>query len=477
MSRIMKHVMKHACLSAFICGSAMLLAPLAQASKVEEAAPAGPVTALERLDSPKTLSSAPVSRRHFAIESWRTANGARVLFVRAEELPLLDVRLVFDAGAARDGELGGLATTVSRMLDEGTPTRDTTAIAAAFEQVGASFGASAHRDMAVAELRVLSDPAYREPALAVFADVLAHPVFPAEAFARIQQGSEVGQQQQDQSPSALVGRLFYQGLYGEHPYAQPPSGSRATLARITRDDLVAFHQRFYAARNLTIAMVGDLDRASAEQVAESLSAALPAGEPAPALPAARHLKKARHLHHEFPSQQTHILLGAPGIRRGDPDYYALYVGNEILGGGSFTSLLTREIRQKRGLTYGVYSGFTPMRVEGPFSISLSTRSDQAAEALRLTREILASFVKQGPDEAVVREAKTSIVQGFPMSAASNASIVGYLGAIGFYDLPLDYLDQFLARIEAVTPDDVREAFRRHVRPDRLLAVTVGKAQP
>lgn len=469
--------MKRSSLAVFLCSSAMLLAPLAQASKVGGPVPVGPVTALERLDSPKTLSSTPVSRRHFAIESWNTANGARVLFVRAEELPLLDVRLVFDAGAARDGELGGLATTVSRMLDEGTPTRDTTAIAAAFEQVGASFGASAYRDMAVAELRVLSDPAYREPALAVLADVVAHPVFPAEAFARIQQGSEVGQQQQEQSPSALVGRLFYQALYGEHPYAQPPSGSRATLARITREDMAGFHQRFYVARNLTIAMVGDLDRATAEQVAESLTAALPAGEPAPELPAAPHLKKARHLHHEFPSQQTHILLGAPGVRRGDPDYYALYVGNEILGGGSFSSLLTREIRQKRGLTYGVYSGFTPMRVEGPFTISLSTRSDQAAEALRLTREILADFVKQGPDDAAVREAKTSIVQGFPMSASSNASIVGYLGAIGFYGLPLDYLDQFLARIEAVTPEDVRDAFRRHIRPDRLLAVTVGKAQP
>lgn len=469
--------MKHVFFSVLLLGSASLLATPGYASRVGGAEPTGPVTALEHLDSPKSLSSTPLSRRHFAIESWTTANGARVLFVRAEELPLLDVRLIFDAGAARDGELGGLATTVSSMLDEGTPTRDTTAIATAFEQVGASFGASAYRDMAVAELRVMSEPAYREPALAVFADVVANPVFPAGAFARIQQSSEVGQQQQEQSPSALAGRLFYRSVYGDHPYAQPPSGSRATLSRITRESLVAFHQRFYAARNLTIAMVGDLDRATAEQVAEQLSSALPAGKVAPALPSPPRIKQARHLHHEFPSQQTHILLGAPGIRRGDPDYYALYVGNEILGGGSFTSLLTRELRQKRGLTYGVYSGFTPMRVEGPFSIGLSTRSDQADEALRLTREILADFVKQGPDDAAVREAKASIVQGFPMSASSNASIVGYLGAIGFYGLPLDYLDQFLARIEAVTPDDVRAAFRRHVRPDRLLAVTVGKAQP
>lgn len=441
------------------------------------AATEGPVTSLQRLDSVSRLSAEPVIRRSFAIETWKTANGAKVLFVRAQELPLLDVRLVFDAGAARDAELGGLATTVSRMLDEGTAARDTTAIAAAFEQAGASYGASSYRDMAVAELRVLSDPAFREPALEVFRDVVAHPAFPAEPFARIQQGSEVGQQQQEQSPAALASRLFYQDAYGAHPYAQPPAGTRSSLARLTREDLVSFHQRYYVARNLTIALVGDIARSDAEAVAEKLSASLPAGEPAPALPEAPRLAKARHLHHEFPSQQTHILLGAPGIRRGDPDYYALQVGNEILGGGAFTSLLMREIRQKRGLTYGVYSGFTPMRAEGPFLISLSTRSDQSQEALRLARQLLTDFVKQGPDEAAVKESKASIIQGFPMSASSNASIVGYLGAIGFYDLPLDYLDQYLARISAVTAEDVRKAFRRHVRPDRLLAVTVGKATP
>lgn len=469
--------MRHPLLSACLLGCVWLVAIPAQAEKMGAAAATGPVTSLGRLDSLKALPAEPVTRRHFAIESWTTGNGARVLFVRAEELPLLDVRLVFDAGAARDGELGGLASTVSRMLDEGTPTRDTTAIASAFEQVGASYGASSYRDMAVAELRVLSDPAFREPALDVFRDVVAHPVFPAESFARTQQGSEVGQQQQEQSPAALAGRLFFQTLYGQHPYAQPPSGTRATLSRLTRESLVSFHQRFYVARNLTIALVGDIDRATAEQVANNLSDALPAGEPAPELPAVPPLKKARHLHYEFPSQQTHIMLGAPGIRRGDPDYYALQVGNEILGGGSFTSILMREIRQKRGLTYGIYSGFTPMHAEGPFMISLSTRSDQSQEALRLTRQILADFVKNGPDEAAVREAKASIVQGFPMSASSNASISGYLGAIGFYGLPLDYLDQYLARIQAVTPEDIRQAFRRHVQPDRLLAVTVGKAQP
>lgn len=437
----------------------------------------GPITALDRLESLKDLTGVPMSRRSFALQHWTTANGARVYFVEARELPMLDVRMVFDAGGARDGALGGLASLTSRMLDEGTKTRDTAAIAGGFERVGAEFGSSSYRDMAVVELRVLSDPAFREPAVEVLADVVANAQFPADAYARAQKSSEIGQQQQEQSPAALAGRTFYKGLYGDHPYAHPPSGTRETLAKIRREDLVAFHQRYYVARNLTLAIVGALSRAEAEALADKVSAALPAGEPAPALPEVRRLAKPKQIHREYPSAQTHILMGAPGIRYGDPDYYALLVGNEILGGGGFTSRLMEELRTRRGFTYGVYSSFQQMRAEGPFQVSLSTRADQTGEALRLIRAELDRFVRKGPTDEELRVAKASIVGGFPLSTASNKSIIGYLGAIGFYGLPLDYLDQYLARVQAVTPDDVRQAFARHVDPSRLLVVTVGKAKP
>lgn len=455
----------------------LLVSGAVQAGHEGEVVAPGPVTALERLKSLRQIPANPELRRKVSIQYWITSKGARVYFVEASELPMVDLRLVFDAGGARDGELGGLAGMVNRMLDEGTTTRDTSAIASSFEMAGASFSASSHRDMAVVELRVLSDAAFREPALEVFADVLAHPQFPAAPFVRIQQGNEIGQQQKEQSPSALAGLSFYKTLYGSHPYAQPPTGTRQTLAKIRREDLQAFHQRYYVSRNLTIAMVGALSRAEAEAVAERVSQDLPTGAPAEALPAVLPLAKARHLHHEFPSQQTHIMLGAAGIRYGDPDTYALAVGNEILGGGGFTSQLMTEIRQKRGLTYGVSSGFAPMRAEGPFIISLSTRSDQTAEALKVTRQVLSDFVRRGPDAAAVRDAKANIVGSFPLSTASNASIVSYLGAIGFYQLPLDYLDQYVARIQAVTADEIRDAMQRHINPDRMLVVTVGKGKP
>lgn len=454
----------------------ILSCSLAQAGHEGEAVSAGPVTALEKLQSLKQIPGTPVTRRPVAVQHWQSRNGARVYFVEAHELPMLDVRLVFDAGAARDGDKGGLAATVNRMLEEGTSRHDASAIARGFESVGAQYDSGSYRDMAVAELRVLSAAAYREPALDLFADVVAHPQFSRPAFARIMQSSEIGQQQQEQSPAAIAGRLFYQSLYGKHPYAQPPTGTRASLARITPEDLRAFHQRYYVARNLTIAVVGDISRGEAEALSEKISAALPAGEMAAALPAVVPLQKARTLHQEFPSSQTHILIGATGIAYGDADYYALTVGNEILGGGGFTARLMKEIRQKRGLTYGVYSGFTSMHVPGPFSINLSTRSEQATEALKLSRQLLAEFIKNGPTENEVAEAKAGIAGSFPLSTASNASIIGMLGAMGFYGLPLDYLDDYVARIQAVTPAQIRAAFQRHLDAGKLLVVTVGQGK-
>lgn len=461
---------------ALLCAG-LLLPPAALAGHEGASVAPGPVTALGRLQSLKELPAAPQSRRSFDIQHWTTRNGTHVFFVEARELPMLDLRLVFDAGGARDGELGGLASVANRMLDDGTATRDASAIARGFESVGAQYSAGSYRDMAVVELRVLSDAAFRDPALDVLTDVVANTAYPADAFARAKKSSEIGQQQQEQSPAALAGRLFFKGLYGEHPYAHPPTGTRETLAKITRDDLLAFHSRFYVARNLTLALVGAVSRQEAEGIAERISGALPAGAPAPALPEVKPLDKARHLYREFPSAQTHILVGAPGIRYGDPDYFALMAGNEILGGGGFTSRLMEELRQKRGMTYGAYSGFQQMRAEGPFQISLSTRADQTQEALKVIRGLLAEFVDKGPTDDELRAAKANITGGFPLSTASNDSIIGYLGAIGFYGLPLDYLDTYVAKVEAVTPDDVRAAFRRHVRPDRLLVVTVGQGKP
>lgn len=456
----------------FVCG--LLLAIALPAGAKDVAVSAGPITALDKLESVQQINAQDPARRHVDIQRWETANGARVLFVATSELPMVDVRLVFDAGSARDGDKAGLASTVNSMLDEGTAQYGVDEIAQRFESLGADYGQSSYRDMAIVELRSLADPAYLQPAAELVAELLGQSTFPLDNYQRIRAQQTIGQQQRQQSPGALASMVFWQQLYGSHPYGPPPTGTQETLKRISREDLVAFHQRHYVARNCVIALVGALTPAQAHALAETLSAGMAAGEAAAPLPSVPARQKSERVHREYGSQQTHILLGQPGIRRDDPDYFPLYVGNEILGGSGLTSVLSREIRDQRGLSYSVGSGFTGMRAEGPFLINMQTRNDQVDQALAVTRDVLRDFIRRGPEDAQVQEAINSIVGSFPLGTASNASIVGHLGSIGFYSLPLDYLDTFVAQIRAVTPTQVREAFRRRVDPDKLLVVTVGK---
>lgn len=463
--------MKRTVLCTLLCGFSLL----AYAGPEGGGFTQGPITSLDRLESVKSLHAVPTgAARHVDVQTWTTSNGAAVYFVHADELPMIDVHLTFDAGAARDGNLAGLAMMTSLMLNEGTPTRDTTQIAAAFESLGAQFHQGSYRDMGIADLRVLTDARFLSPALDVFTDVVAHPTFPADSYQRVYRSAQLALEEQAQSPSEQAGQLFYSSLYGSHPYGIPPSGTPASLARITLDDLRRFHQTYYVAHNLKIALVGDVSASQAHAISEQISSALPAGAPAPALPAVPALDHMVTAHLDFPSQQTHILLGEPGITRDDPDFYALEVGNYVLGGGGFGSLLTQEIREKRGLSYGVSSGFSPMRVQGPFEISLSTRTDQADQALKIARDVLQSFLDHGPTQRQVDDTIANMVGNYPLDQASNESIIGNLGMIGFYGLPLDYTEQYIRKVQRVTPAQIQAAFRRHVHPDHMVLVTVGQ---
>ena len=174
-----------------------------------------------------------------------------------------------------------------------------------------------------------------------------------------------------------------------------------------------------------------------------------------------------------PASQSHILIGAPGIARNDADYFPLYVGNYILGGGGFVSRLMNEVREKRGMAYSVYSYFMPMQQPGAFQIGLQTKKEQADEALQLVRKTVRTFVEKGVTEKELRAAKQNIIGGFPLRIDSNRKILDYLSVIGFYQLPLTYLDDFTARVDQVTTRQIHDAFKRHVDPDAMATVIVG----
>ncbi|VAX14289.1 FIG015287: Zinc protease [hydrothermal vent metagenome] len=411
------------------------------------------------------------------IQTWKTNNGAKVLYVYAPQLPMVDVRMVFDAGSARDGKQAGLASMTSTMLSKGAGDWDTDALAERFDSIGAEFSTSAMRDMASLSLRSLNDKKLLDKAVLTLQTVLTRPRFDNKELARMRRQTLIALKAQLQSPGAIANKMFYRALYGQHPYASPSLGTKDSIKSISRADLQAFYRRYYVASNALIAIVGDVDLGQAKQLANKLLGKLPKGQPAPALAPVKPLKKAQVLKKTYPSTQTHILVGQPGLRRGDPDYFALYVGNHILGGSGFGSRIVKEIREKRGLAYSSYSYFIPMRGLGPFQMGLQTSNDQRDEALALLNKILRNFIKHGPTHEEMQQAIKNITGGFPLRIDSNKDIIGYIAMIGFYDLPLNYLETFNTHVEAVTVAKVQDAFRRRIHPDKLVTVMVGGNAP
>ncbi len=406
------------------------------------------------------------------IETWETSSGARVLFVRADAIPMIDIQIDFDAGdrLSPPGRQG-LSSMVNALLAKGTGTLDEAAIAERFALTGAVRGGGAGDDGASASLRSLVSEAELDQAVSLLASILARPSFPADVLAREQARVIAGLRESATRPETIARRTFDALLYGDHPYgvhAQPE-----TVSAISRDDLLSFHAAHYSARRAVVSMIGAVSRARAAQIAEVLTRDLPVGVAVPPhlpLPAASAGGERRLAH---PASQSHILIGMPGIARGDPDFFALTVGNYVLGGGGFVSRLYNEVRDKRGLAYSVYSYFSPQMQPGPFAIGLQTRKDQADQALAVVRDTLSRFVSDGPTEAELAAAKSNLIGGFALRIDSNAKILAQLAAIGFYGLPLDWLERWTDRVAAVTVAEVREAFSRHIRLDALATVVVG----
>jgi zinc protease len=427
------------------------------------------------------------------IQSWTQADGARVLFVENHSIPILDLNIDFDAGARRDPTpKAGLAELTNAMLARGVreapiaangseaaasaaqgtvePALNEAQISDAFADTAAQRSGGADTERGGAALRSLSSVAERSAAIRLLARILAQPSFPEEFVARDKARTIAGIKEDLTKPEAIASRAFWHLLYGSHPYAN--EATVASVQAITREDLVAFHGLHYVANRAVVSIIGDLTRAEAEAIAQELTRRLPQGAPLPPLPPvpAAHAQRLRIPH---PASQAHILIGMPAEVRGDPDYFALTVGNYVLGGGGFVSRLTNEVREKRGLTYGVYSGFSPMAQKGPFQIGLQTKKESAEQALKVVDQTLAAFLRDGPTTAELQAAKDNLIGSFPLRIDNNRKILGNIALIGFYNLPLDYLDTWTEHVAQVSIAEVRAAFGRKVAQQQLSTVIVG----
>lgn len=406
------------------------------------------------------------------IEHWTAPSGARVYFVESRVLPIIDIQVDFAAGAAYDPpEKSALAGLTRSLLDTGAGDLDEEKIAGRLVDIGARMGGSTDLDRAGLGLRTLSSPRERDAALELMRTVLQQPTFPAAVLEREKARAVAAIKEADTRPASIAAKRFSAALYPGHPYGL--NATVESVERITRDDLLEFYRAHYGARRALVSLIGDLSRSEAEAIAARLTEGLPqvpqpdGGLPEVQLPVRGTLRIAH------PAKQAHIHLGLPAIRRGDPDFFPLLVGNYILGGGGFVSRLTREVREKRGYAYDVHSYFQPRKLEGPFQIGLQTKREQANEALKLVEATLDEFLKKGPSDEEVRAAKRNLGDGFALRLDSNRKILEYLAVIGFYGLPLSYLDDFPRKVHAVTAGEIRAAFRRKVMPEHMVTVIVA----
>ncbi len=429
------------------------------------------------------LALAPAAHAVLPIAHWTQASGARVHLVESRSIPMVDIQIDLDAGSRRDPVAqAGLAAVGAGQLASGiraqggAPALNENQLGEAWADLGASFGAVATGDRLSFSLRSLSEPELLEQAVQLAARQMAHPAYPEAVWRRDREKMAAAIRESLTRPGSVAQIRFAEAVYGGHPY-----GWRSTpesLARIGVADLRRWHAQALRPCRAVVSVVGDVDRARADALVQRLLALWPQGacEPLPPVAEVPPLAAAQDLRLPFASAQAHVLIGQPGYPRRDPDFFALLVGNHILGGGGFTSRLTAQVREQRGLSYSVYSSFAPALHAGAFSVGLQTRPDQAARAVEVARQVVQDFVAQGPSEAELQAAKANLVGGFALRIDSNRKLLENVANIAWNRLPLDYLDTWTEQVERVTAADVRRAFARVLAPERMVTVVVG-AQP
>lgn len=420
------------------------------------------------------------------IQKFALSNGAQVWLAESPGIPMVDVQIDFDAGSRRDpAAQAGLASVTASMMSKGLVARDgqgaldENELSEAWADLGASFGGSAGSDRMSFGLRSLTYPDLLPRAVALAARQLADPAFPADIWQRDRERMVASIKEANTRPATIAGRAYAQAVYGTHPYGRDVT--EQTLARIDVADMQALHTRMLAPCRAKVSIVGAVTRAQAQTLVGQLLARLPANTPerCAALPPVAEVAALTQPSEQaipFESAQAHVFIGQPGFRRMDPDYFALIVGNYILGGGGFVSRLSSEVREKRGLSYSVYSYFSPGLHAGAFTVGLQTRPDQAAQAVQVARDVLRGFVADGPTEAELRAAKDNLIGGFALRIDTNRKLLDNIAGIAWNDLPLNYLDTWTQQVDKVTVAGIKAAFARKLQPQRMATVVVGAAQ-
>ena len=422
------------------------------------------------------------------VAHWTQPSGVQVYLAQSPGIPMVDVQIDFDAGSRRDpAAQAGLASVTASMTAKGVlahagvptpePALDENALSEAWADLGASFSAGASADRMSFSLRSLTYPDLLGKAARLAARQLGEPAFPPTIWQRERETMNAALKEANTRPATLAARAFGAAVYGTHPYGFEMT--EGTLAAIDVADMKAVYRALVLPCRAKVTLVGAVNRAQADELVTQLFARLPrgaAGTACPALPAVVEVAPLRQPVEKdiaFDSAQAHVLIGQPGFKRDDPDFFALTVGNYILGGGGFVSRLTTQVREKRGLSYSVYSYFAPGLHAGAFTLGLQTRPDQATQAVQVSRDVVAEFVASGPTDVELKAAKDNLIGGFALRIDTNRKLLDNLANIAWNGLPLDYLDTWTQQVDKVTAADIRAAFARKLQPEKMVTVVLG----
>jgi len=402
-------------------------------------------------------------------------NGVRVLLMEAHNVPMVAMKLVMPAGSRFDGKgKAGTASMLAGMLSDHTAKHDFTTWADLLDADAIRLGASVGRDDFKFSLTVLKDALL--PGLDALAESLLQPGWHQARFAIMQQDSIAAAQKEQEEPGVQASEAGAALLFEDHPYGHRPSGDMNTLARIEMTDLQTLYQNQIKPQGAILAVSGDI----------SMAELLPLLQPR----LSRWTGKAKQGLHDIkapkavaglqrdvalPTSQMLVQLLHLGPSRSDADFFPVFVLNHVLGGGGFGSRLMEEVREKRGLVYGVYSYFIPLATPSSFVLTLQTRADQAAEAETVVRDVMAAMAAGNISANHVKASKENLIGGFAQRMDSNRERVGLMAMIGLYGLPLDYLSQWTERVQAVSLKQVKTQAAKYLKPEQWNRVRVGPA--
>ena len=408
------------------------------------------------------------------IQQLKTPSGIEVWLVESHTLPMVSVEVAFKAGAVYDPQgKQGLANLTATMLTQGgSAGLSSEDFLKQTERLGAAIGADADRQTIGVSLQALSENI--DEAFGLYADTLKKPEFNPRDFSRVQEAFTSSRKRIQENPSRLAEEAFAPLVYGRtHPYAHPTIGTDYSLPKLTQTDVVAFYKDHFNQQNMVVSIVGDITPQKAVELVETHLASLPKGKIAKGLPAPKPqppvLKK---ISADVP--QTSIIMGHKGLSRAHKDYFSALLMNHIFGSGGFSSILMEEIREKRGLAYGIHSFFEPLPHWGAYQISVKTKNESAYEVVELVKKEVQKLIENGVTDEAYSEAMDYMVGSFPLRLDSNNDILSYLTFMQVENLGVDYLDKWLENMRSVTREAVHQAAKNYLKPEDMIVVMVGQ---